>query len=225
MIEPIITPTPVQKIDLPDAGGNRIWIKRDDLLPFSLGGNKVRIAKAFLDDCRTSGCNAMILYGDRRSNLCRVLSGLCRAQNLPALMIETSEHGDEGPAPFNERMISSLGVEILKTEKEEIAQAVDEAMARLRKRGLRPYYIYGDRFGRGNEGTAALAYAQASREILLWEEETHTELDYIFTACGTGSTAAGLTAGMLDAGARTLVVGISISSRGRSGQEGLWRKV
>ena len=49
-----------------DEAGNRIFIKRDDLLPFSLGGNKVRIAEAFLKDMNNRGCDALIGYGDLR---------------------------------------------------------------------------------------------------------------------------------------------------------------
>ena len=44
--------TVIQRLngDLP--GGNELYIKRDDLLPFSMGGNKVRIAEAFFQDMR-----------------------------------------------------------------------------------------------------------------------------------------------------------------------------
>ena len=80
MIGPILVQTPLQRLAfLDDKRGNRFWIKRDDLLPFSFGGNKVRIGMAFREDCLRSGCDAMILYGDRRSNLCRVLSAICAA--------------------------------------------------------------------------------------------------------------------------------------------------
>ena len=213
MIDPIFTETPVQRLPLAGAGSNRIWIKRDDLLPFSFGGNKVRIAGSFLEDCISRGNDAMILYGDRRSNLCRVLSSMCAASGIEAIMIETSEHAQASNVPFNERMIRRLGTRILPCEKTKIRDAVEHAMETFRKEGKRPYYIYGNAYGEGNEGTAADAYFRASGEILSWEEKSGNSLDYIFTACGTGSTQAGLTAGMLERGSRARVVGISISSR------------
>lgn len=43
--------TPLYELFRDEASGNRIFIKREDLLPFSLGGNKVRIAEAFLRIC------------------------------------------------------------------------------------------------------------------------------------------------------------------------------
>ncbi len=211
MIDPVLTPTPIQKLDI--FRDNEIWIKRDDLLPFSFGGNKVRIGKAFLEDCRKKGCNAMILYGDRRSNLCRVLASMCLAAGIDAMMIATSENEEEGKASFNERMIRSMGVRVLECEKTRIAETVDLAMEIFHKEGKRPYYIYGNRMGEGNEGTAVDAYVKASEQISSFEKETGNCLDHVFTACGTGSTLAGLSVGMLERGSSACVTGISISSR------------
>ena len=44
--------TPIIKIE---NDNNELYVKRDDLLPFSFGGNKVRIALAFLHDMRNQG--------------------------------------------------------------------------------------------------------------------------------------------------------------------------
>ena len=47
-----MTHTPIQKLDFPNDRGVRLYCKREDLLPFSLGGNKVRIGQAFSVICR-----------------------------------------------------------------------------------------------------------------------------------------------------------------------------
>ena len=39
--------TEIQRLKTEAGDRNEIYIKRDDLLPFSMGGNKVRIAEAF----------------------------------------------------------------------------------------------------------------------------------------------------------------------------------
>lgn len=44
--------TPIQKLEFPNDRGVRLYCKREDLLPFSLGGNKVRIGRAFSRICR-----------------------------------------------------------------------------------------------------------------------------------------------------------------------------
>lgn len=214
MISPILSQTPVQRISCPEAeaSGNVIYVKRDDLLPFSLGGNKVRIAVEFVRDMREKGLDALIMYGDRRSNLCRVLASLCHAERIPCVMVATSAAGPEDLS-FNARLVDAFGVEVLECDASSIAQTVDQAFDLLRSRGLKPYYIYGDRTGTGNEGVAARAYARAYDEIRAWEKDEGRSVDLLVTPYGTGSTQGGLVAGSLRANDDRDIVGISISSR------------
>ena len=53
----ILENTPITKLNVP---GNNFYIKRDDLLPFSCGGNKVRIAHEFLEDMKAKGGGAAV---------------------------------------------------------------------------------------------------------------------------------------------------------------------
>ncbi len=207
--------TPIQRISLPPVEelGNRVFVKRDDLLPFSFGGNKVRIAREFLEDMRQTGCDALVMYGDLRSNLCRVLSDLCHEQGVPCLMVATDhEDGDEPPS-FNESLVRRLGVEVVRCEPGAIAEGVDMAMELLRSRGFAPYYIYGNRYGTGNEGVGARAYERVYHEICLQEEQLGLRFDLIATPYGTGCTQGGLICGSLCKGDGRHIVGISISSR------------
>ena len=75
-------PTPVHKL-YTDENGNTFFLKREDLLPYSFGGNKVRIGLAYLEDMVKKGCDHMVAYGNARSNLCRVLSNLCAGAGVP----------------------------------------------------------------------------------------------------------------------------------------------
>ena len=72
--------TPIQKLEFPNDRNVRLYCKREDLLPFSLGGNKVRIGRAFFQDMQEKNKDCMIIYGNSRSNLCRVLANLCCAE-------------------------------------------------------------------------------------------------------------------------------------------------
>ncbi|RHP38424.1 pyridoxal-phosphate dependent enzyme [Blautia sp. AF34-10] len=79
--------TPIQKLEFPNDRNVRLYCKREDLLPFSLGGNKVRIGRAFFRDMQEKNKDCMIIYGNSRSNLCRVLANLCCAEKIPCYMI------------------------------------------------------------------------------------------------------------------------------------------
>ncbi|MCD8381612.1 MAG: pyridoxal-phosphate dependent enzyme [Clostridiales bacterium] len=205
--------TMIQKLSGNDENGNQVYIKRDDLLPFSLGGNKVRIAEQFYADMRKKGCDTMIIYGSRHSNLCRVLSDLCCSRGTPCLMICSHEEHEDTSPTGNTHLIEWTNTEILPCAKDEIAQTVDRAMAQVRARGGTPYYIYGDRTGTGNEGVAAEAYAEAYGEIQEFECANGWEFDYIFCPSGTGATQSGLICGHLLAGDRKKIMGLLISSR------------
>ena len=207
--------TPVTAIDWPDDPDNRYYLKREDLQPYSLGGNKVRIGWEFLQDMYANGCDAMLSYGDLRSNLCRILAGMCRSDGIPARMIATEENRSSETEGFNERIVRLFGIQVRTVPKDRIADAVDEEMEAFRRQGRKPYYIYGNRLGTGNEGTAARAYAMAYREILRKESESGIRYDLIAVPCGTGATQGGLIAGAVECGDADRIIGISISSRDR----------
>lgn len=205
--------TLVQRLAADQSSGNEIYIKRDDLLPFSMGGNKVRIAEAFYQDMVNRGCDAMIIYGSRHSNLCRVLANLCCSKKVTCCMICSHEDGEDDAPTNNTHLIAWTGTEIVHCAKTEIAQTVERVMEELRTRGKKPYYIYGDKFGKGNEGTAAVAYAEAYAEITAYEKQQGWEFDYVFCPSGTGATQSGLICGHLLAGDRKKIMGLMISSR------------
>ena len=198
----------------------RIFIKRDDLLPFSLGGNKVRIAQAFLDDMKQKNRNALVGYGNVRSNLCRVLANRCRQEGIPCHIICSHEEQEDACSQTsNSRLMELLGAVLVPCKKDAIAQTVDQVMENLEKKGLRPYYIYGNRFGRGNEGVAAGAYAAAWKEIRRQEAALGLTFDTVFLPSGTGATQSGLICGKLLDNSPAEIIGISVSRDRERGTE------
>lgn len=208
-----MTATIVQKLVSEIGNGNELYIKRDDLLPFSIGGNKVRISEAFYQDMLEKGCDTMIIYGSRHSNLCRVLSNLCYSRGTKCWMICSHDGDGDDARTHNTELIDWTGTRIVHCGKTEIAQTVERVMEEISKNGGKPYYIYGNKFGVGNEGTAAAAYAKAYGEIQEYEREQGWEFDAIFCPSGTGATQTGLICGHLLAGDHKKIMGIMISSR------------
>ena len=206
--------TPIQRLDFPNHRNVRLYCKREDLLPFSLGGNKVRIGQAFYADMLAKGKDCMMVYGNSRSNLCRVLANLCRAHQIPCYMICSREEGEEsGIETNNSRLMKWLGAEVIPCEKTNIAQTVEDTVNRLTAEGKQPYYIFGDKYGTGNEGTPVQAYVDGYREIQQWEKQEGVLFSHIFFASGTGSTQCGLVSGKILEQGSEKIVGISISSR------------
>lgn len=209
-----MTETPIQKLIFPNDRKVRLYCKREDLLPFSLGGNKVRIGWQFYQDMIKKGGDCMVVYGNSRSNLCRVLANLCCSKGVPVYMIcSHEEHEQSHRMTNNSRLMNWLGAEIIPCEKDTIAGTVERTMDRLKKEGRHPYYIFGNKYGTGNEGTPVQAYVDGYREIRNFEKREGISFSHIFFASGTGSTQSGLVSGKLLEKGQEKIVGISISSR------------
>lgn len=214
--------TPVYELQNRFGDGNRYFVRREDLLPVYQGGNKVRIADAFFQDMKKKGCDAMIAYGSAHSNLCRVIANRCRKEGIPCRIICSQTPGEEdNTTTSNSNLMELFGAELVHCAKNAIAPCVDSVMEQFKKEGKKPYYIYGDRFGRGNEGVAATAYLNAYEDVTDLSE-LGISPDYLFFASGTGATQSGLVCGDLLKHAEwssLKIIGISVSRDRQRGTE------
>lgn len=205
-----IEKTPIQKSGLRVNNCN-IYIKRDDLIPYSFGGNKVRIAFEFYNDLVSKGYDTIVGYGSPESNLCRVVAQL--STRLPGGGYIVTSSDCEGADPVTANSVLSLycGAKLVRCRISEVADTIDDVMRRLRSQGRRPYYIYGDKYGKGNELVPMNAYIKAYEEIREQEEALGLEFKYIFLATGTAMTQSGLLAGCASHGDDVRIVGISVA--------------
>ena len=197
---------------LGELDGNRLFIKRDDLLPYSFGGNKARKALLFFEEIDRGSYDCVVTYGSGSSNHCRVIANLCRGRNLPCWIIRPQE----ASAPsYNSRMTDLFGAEHTTVPVNAVHDTIEKTLSDLRAEGKKPYFIPGG--GHGDIGTEA--YVRCYREIADWEAAGNTHFDYIFFASGTGTTQAGLVCGQLLAGDVRQIVGISIARKNPRGRD------
>ena len=183
---------------------NEIYVKRDDLLPFSFGGNKVRIAQEFIKDMKKQDKNCVIGYGNVKSNLNRALANLCYRENIPCHIISPFDEEGIRIDTFNSRIVQSCKAVFHYCSKSNVKNTIEAVLKNLEKEGLKPYYIYGDSMGKGNEHTPLAAYIKVYEEI-------KNQYDYIFLATGTGMTQGGLLAGKAQNNGKEKIIGISIA--------------
>lgn len=91
--------------------GAKIYIKRDDLLPFSFGGNKLRIADELFRSMKSSGCDTIISYGSPSSNMNRVIAQLARAKGIRCHVIikRDGKSFRESDGAIHEEIVQSRG--------------------------------------------------------------------------------------------------------------------
>lgn len=192
---------------------NNIFIKRDDLIPFSFGGNKVRIAVEFIKDMYAQGKNCIIGYGNIKSNLTRAISNLCSKLNIPCYIVSPYEKKDIDECSYNEDLSKSCGALFYECDKNDVAATVETVIKLCESKGYNPYYINGDKYGKGNEVVPVKAYYNTYKEILDYESNENIKFDYIFLPIGTGMTQAGLMCGKIDSDSKCKIVGISIARK------------
>ena len=192
--------------------GSELFCKREDLLPYSFGGNKARKAALFFQQIDTGDYNCVVSYGSGSSNHCRVVSNLCAARGMECILVSPLEAFAQ---TNNLRLTELFGARRITVPVQQVHDTIETTLQSLRDAGKRPYFIPGG--GHGNLGTQA--YVDCFREILQWEREQGCSFDEIYFASGTGTTQAGLICGKLMSGSGVSIRGVSIARQNPRGRE------
>lgn len=191
---------------------NKYYMLRDDLLPFSFGGNKLRKAEYFFQDIMDNDYNYVVTYGSGSSNHVRIIANKAKQLNIPCVVISPEENYE---STINSQLGEELDIQLIKCPIKDVKKTIDKEMLKLEKYGFKPYFIQGG--GHGNLGTQA--YVDVFNLLKKYEVKENISFDYIFFASGTGTTHAGLECGNLISGSNKKIIGISIARIKTQGQK------
>lgn len=203
-------PSLIQKID--DFDRNNLFMKREDLIPYSFGGNKARKALLFFEEIDKEKSDVVVTYGSGSSNHVRVVANLCAGKGIRCIVITPEEASEP---TFNSKLRSMFGAEVITVPVRDVHDTIENTLENLKTEGLKPYFIPGG--GHGNTGTQA--YVNCYEEIRNYEADNDLFFDYIFFASGTGTTQAGLVAGQLIHKENRKIIGISIARPNPRGRQ------
>ncbi len=180
--------------------GGRLFVKRDDALPFGFGGNKVRKLTLVGAEARDQGADTLITCGGVQSNHCRATAAAAAKLGMSCHIVA---NGTRPTHPTgNARLLQLLGAEVTyvndRTERNPTMQRVAEE---LRAAGQSPYVIP---LGASNP-LGAMGFARGVGELV------HQGFvpDVIISASSSGGTQAGLIAGCALFEMKSRVIGIS----------------
>lgn len=191
---------------LGQVGNNTLYIKREDLLPFSFGGNKARKAIYFLNEIKANDADCVVTYGSSSSNHCRVIANMAKSMRMKCVIVTPEENKTN---TFNLQMMELFDTTFIRCSISQVSKTIERTVESLKERGYNPYFIMGG--GHGVLGTQA--YVDCFNEIMEYEQETDNHFDYIFHASGTGTTQAGLICGKVLAQQDNEIIGVSIARR------------
>jgi 1-aminocyclopropane-1-carboxylate deaminase len=177
-----LSPSPLQPIfDAEFAShGLELWIKRDDLLHPIISGNKWRKLKYCLNHALSLNADCIVSMGGAYSNHCHALAFAGKALGLKTVAYIRGEP----PAIFNStlRDLQDWGMELRFVSREAYRQ-----LRQYKQHDSLPDLQAGQYWL--PEGGASELALQGLGEII---DEIELDFDYLATACGTGTTLAGL---------------------------------
>ena len=178
----------------------RLLMKRDDLLSFAMGGNKVRKLQTVAAEARAAGATRLITCGGVQSNHARVTAAAGAALGLSVTLVLNGS--EQSPPTGNARLDRLFGADVRLVETRDarapmMARIAEEARAR----GETPFIVP---LG-ASTPTGALGFARGVSEIA----GMHPPADVIMHATSSGGTQAGLIAGCALFGLRVRVIGVS----------------
>lgn len=201
-------PTPLEHLErLSEALGLEVWMKRDDLTGFAMGGNKVRKLEYLMFEALRAGADTVLTSGALQSNHARQTAAAAARLGLSSVLVlaEAVQGRTQAYATGGNLMLDRLvGSEIRRVPYgEDPAQAIETVVRELEASGRKVFVIPVG----GSNVTGALGYRQAAQELDAQLVASGLSPSQIVTASGSAGTQAGLILGT-----SVPVLGISVSS-------------
>ena len=196
-------PTPLWRLDGSDAAAHDIWIKDDGRTAGLYGGNKVRKLERLLAAARQRRATRLLTIGAAGSHHVLATCVYGARAGLPTHAVLT-------PQPWSAHAEATLRAGLHAGLSVTPARSYLGALATLRRERRAGDYVIGPG-GAGVEGTWAYCLAvEELREQLA--QKAVPLLDGIIVAAGSGSTAAGLLAGILRTGVARRIIAVQVVS-------------
>lgn len=195
-------PTPLRKVEVPNESGRDLWIKDDGQSALPYGGNKVRKLERLLSLAQQTGARRLLTIGAAGSHHVLATCVFGGQVGLPTRAVLT-------PQPWTPHAESTLRAGLNAGLSAAPAHSVWDAVRLLRKERQPGDFVIGPG-GWGAAGTWAYRLAVDELQQQLTSAGI-AELDGIVVAAGSGSTAAGLLAGVLETSVARRVIAVQVT--------------
>jgi D-cysteine desulfhydrase len=192
-------------------GGPTIYIKRDDLLGLSAGGNKTRKLEFLVAEALEQGADTLITCGAVQSNHCRLTLAAAVKEGLKCrLVLEERVPGSyKSEAGGNNFLFNLLGVEKITVVPggSDMMAAMQSVADEVAAEGRKAYIIPGG----GSNAVGATGYVACAEEMLAQAFDKGLRIDRVVCASGSTGTHAGLVVGFYGNNSDIRVVGVDVS--------------
>ncbi|WP_276640646.1 D-cysteine desulfhydrase [Siccibacter turicensis] len=210
-LELIGAPTPLEYLPrLSDHLGRDIFIKRDDVTPLAMGGNKLRKLEFLAAQALQEGADTLITAGAIQSNHVRQTAAVAAKLGLQCIALLENPIGTRAENYLtngNRLLLDLFDARI------EMCDALDNPDAQLQAlatcveaQGFRPYVIPVG----GSNALGAMGYVESALEIAQ-QCEGAVALSSVVVASGSAGTHAGLAVGLEQLMPDVELIGVTVS--------------
>ena len=195
----------------PGGNGPNIWIKRDDMLGLTPGGNKTRKLEFLVADALAQGADTLITCGAPQSNHCRATLSAAVKEGMKCRFVieERVPNSYREEASGNNFLFRLMGVEAITVVPagSNMMQAMQAVAGELAALGRRAYIVPGG----GSNAIGGLGYVACAQELQQQFFEQGVQIDRVVVGSGSSGTHGGLLAGFMGNRINIPIVGIGVS--------------
>jgi 1-aminocyclopropane-1-carboxylate deaminase/D-cysteine desulfhydrase-like pyridoxal-dependent ACC family enzyme len=166
-----------------------LYVKRDDLMPIGLGGNKLRSLEYWLGAALAEHAEVVLVAGTANSNLCRLTAAAASMAGLECIVLHNAE--DDPAARRASYLCRIFGASVRylgEVEESQRARALEKLAGELKTKGCRPYIV-------GDPALGALGYVRAARELHAQCAQQGFPIRHVLLPGSMGTTEAGFLVG------------------------------
>ncbi len=216
--------TPIEKLEnfSKALGGPTIYIKRDDLLGLTSGGNKTRKLEFLMADAIAKGADTILTCGAVQSNHCRLTLAAAVKEGLKCqLILEERVKGSYKPeGSGNNFLFNLLGVEdiFVVSGGTDMMGELEKLATKLNAEGRKPYIVPGG----GSNPIGSTGYVACAEEIMAQLFDKGINIDHMVIPSGSAGTHAGIITGLVGVNANIPVIGVSVNRNKELQTNAVW---
>lgn len=205
-------PTPLHRLPRLSARvGRDIYVKRDDLTPLAMGGNKLRKLEFLAADALRHKADVLVTAGAVQSNHVRQTAAVAACLGIECVALLENPIGtarDDYLQSGNRLLLDLFRVQVRNVHNlDDANRLLSDAADRSRGEGRRPYVIPVG----GSNALGALGYVRAGVEMARQVRAAGLDVAAVVLASGSAGTHAGLALALAHTMPETRVLGVTVS--------------
>jgi 1-aminocyclopropane-1-carboxylate deaminase/D-cysteine desulfhydrase-like pyridoxal-dependent ACC family enzyme len=204
-----LTPTPIYQLSrLSSHVGRNIYIMRDDLTGFAIGGNKVRKLDYLIGDAMARGADTLITTSSSSFSRNMAAAGKVFGFEVHVILVgDESEQNSASQALFEQ--FETVLYYVPNTGQEALTTEYDRIIGKLKKQGKVVYEMHPG----GSDSIGTLGYINAFDQILQYSHSSGIHFDNIIHSTGSAATQAGLLLGQCISEYDSTIIGMAASQK------------